>query len=127
MTMSIAAAASAAIVCFPLGWFFSRLGRNARPATIRIEPFGQDATPWRPSRPEAAAAPHAHAIYGPGAFLVSAELGAETWVVSDGERWALSYEVDGTQRLAGWLDDEDVPLEIRLSALSSQPGWRERP
>jgi hypothetical protein len=127
MTMPIADAAGAAIVCFPLGWFFSHVGHNARPATIQVEPFGQDAEMWRPSRPEAAAAPRAHAIYGPGAFLVSAELGAETWVVSDGERWALSYEVDGTQRLAGWLDDEDVPLEIRLSALSTQPRRKELP
>jgi hypothetical protein len=62
---------------------------------------------------------HSQDVYACGAFLLSERFGASTWAVCDGERWALSYEVDGTQRLAGWLDETDVPLELRLSALES--------
>jgi hypothetical protein len=86
MTTSIAAAAAATIASFALGWFLSRLSLHRELATLQVEPFAQLADTWRPGRPEAAVPPEPHAIYRPGAFLVSAELGAETWVVSDGER-----------------------------------------
>jgi hypothetical protein len=75
--------------------------------------------PWRPGRPEAVVMRRSRDVYACGAFLLSERFGASTWAVCDGERWALSYEVDGTQRLAGWLDETDVPLELRLSALES--------
>jgi hypothetical protein len=97
-------------VSWPMAWRI--LGRRApsRPRTA-VE------APWRPGRPEAVVSRRSHDLYACGAFLVSERFGASTWAVCDGERWALSYELEGTPRLAGWLDETDVPLELRLSAL----------
>jgi len=75
--------------------------------------------PWRPGRPEAVVSRRSRDVYACGAYLLSERFGASTWAVCDGERWALSYELDGTQRLAGWLDETDVPLELRLDALET--------
>jgi hypothetical protein len=83
--------------------------------------------PWRPGRPEAPLSRRSRDLYTSGAFPLGERFGARTWAVCDGERWALSYELDGTQRLAGWIDETDVPLELRLSALqtvASREEWR---
>jgi hypothetical protein len=105
-----------------LGWGLAwlcvwRIGRRAAAAERRaaVEPRIESGLP------PAGGACWSEGIYSPEAFLLSQRFGACTWAVCDGAHWALSYEVDGTQRLAGWLEDNDVPLEVRLSALEANP------
>jgi hypothetical protein len=102
----------------PKRWIARARGHAIPPATPPT---------WRPGRPESPVPLWSRGVYSPGAFLLSEHFGARTWAVCDGSRWALSYEVDGTQRLAGWLDDADVPLEVRFSALQAPRGWDEEP
>lgn len=56
-------------------------------------------------------------IYQDGTYLISAWGEARTWAVHQRGRWGVVYEVLGEQPLAGWVTDNQIPLEVRARAL----------
>ena len=62
-------------------------------------------------------APPGSSIYRDGTYLISVWGEARTWAVCSRGRWGVVYEWLGDQPLAGWVDAEQIPLEVRALAL----------
>jgi hypothetical protein len=56
-------------------------------------------------------------VYREGTYLISAFGGARTWAVFERGRWGVVYEWFGAQPVAGWVEPEQIPLEVRAQAL----------
>ena len=61
--------------------------------------------------------PTAPSIYRDGTYLISDFGEARTWAVHHRGRWGVVYELLGAQPVAGWVTDEQIPLEVRALAL----------
>jgi hypothetical protein len=59
----------------------------------------------------------APSIYRDGTYLISDFGESRTWAVHQGGRWGVVYEFLGAQPVAGWVADDQIPLEIRALAL----------
>ena len=71
---------------------------------------------WPRIAPEQPIAPPP--TYEDGTYLVSGMGEAATWAVCDRGRWGLVYELDGSQVLAAWVDEDTIPLHVLVEALS---------
>jgi hypothetical protein len=56
-------------------------------------------------------------VYRDGTYLISVWGESRTWAVHESGRWGVVYECGGEQPVAGWVRDDQVPLEVRARAL----------
>ena len=74
-----------------------------------------------PGRPESTTIPELPArgaqVYRDGTYLISSFSSARTWAVFQRGRWGVVYEWLGAQPVAGWVEADQIPLEIRAQAL----------
>jgi hypothetical protein len=77
----------------------------------RREPYRAIETEYAPPPPTVPS------IYRDGTYLISEFGEARTWAVHRRGRWGVVYEFLGAQPVAGWVADEQIPLEIRALAL----------
>ena len=73
--------------------------------------------PPPPPRPRPQPLPTTRSVYREGAYLVSRGLDSNTWAIHENGLWQLVYEVAGTDRLASFIDEEDIPLNVLAQAL----------
>jgi hypothetical protein len=66
----------------------------------------------------------ARSVYREGVYLVSRGHDSNTWAIHEDGRWQLVYEVAGTDRLASFVDEGDVPLDVLAQALDPEPSSR---
>ena len=91
---------------------------------MNVWPLRRRRTTCQPPSPAHIAfpGPPRTSIYEDGTYLISAWGGARTWAVHDRGRWGVVYEWLGEQPLAGWVTDDEIPLEVRAQALRRTPG-----